>query len=192
MFTAPGNPGPQPRIAVLALCAGLVCPSGLAHAEFVVPPSLAALNEAMNHRIVFREDGPDPADEWATPGEVMSRGVGDCEDYAIAKYFALLAAGVPSQRVRLAYVRVLLGGTGDLWRPHLVVAYLAPDAAAGELILDNLLDEIRPLSRRPDLRVLISFDTDGVWSGLERGPPLRRAEQIAPWARLLQRMAAPP
>jgi hypothetical protein len=85
-----------------------------------------------------------------------------------------------------------MGGTGDTWRSHMVVAYLPAAAAPGdELILDNLLDEIRPLSRRPDLRVLISFDADGVWTGLERGPPARPARQIAPWARVLQRMTLP-
>jgi predicted transglutaminase-like cysteine proteinase len=161
-------------------------------AQFEAPPSLAAVNETLNHRIVFADDALNwgRADHWATPDELLSRGAGDCEDYAIAKYFALRAAGLPAQQLRLAYTRVLLGGTGDVWRPHMVVAFLPPDAPAGdELILDNLLDEIRPLARRPDLRVLISFDADGVWPGLERGPPVRPARQIVPWAQLLQRMA---
>lgn len=182
----------KPRIAAWALCGCALCQPAVVQAEFEVPPSLTAVNATLNHRIVFADDADNwgRADHWATPDELMARGAGDCEDYAIAKYFALLATGLPAEHLRIVYTRVLLGGTGDVWRPHMVVAYLPADGTPGDaLILDNLLDEVRPLARRPDLRVLISFDTEGVWLALERGPPMRQARQIAPWAQLLQRMA---
>ena len=186
--------GHSPCIVAWAMCGCSLCLPVAAQAGFEAPLPLVAVNETLNHRIVFADDARNGAraDQWATPDELMARGAGDCEDYAIAKYFALLAAGVPRPNLRLAYTRVLMGGTGDTWRSHMVVAYLPAAAAPGdELILDNLLDEIRPLSRRPDLRVLISFDADGVWTGLERGPPARPARQIAPWAQVLQRMTLP-
>ncbi|MGB9802176.1 MAG: transglutaminase-like cysteine peptidase, partial [Arcobacter sp.] len=34
-------------------------------------------------------------DYWAAPFEFMGTGAGDCEDYAIAKYFTLRKLGVP-------------------------------------------------------------------------------------------------
>ena len=43
------------------------------------------------------------SDYWATPIEFLSRG-GDCEDFAIAKYTALRALGVPEERLRVAIV----------------------------------------------------------------------------------------
>lgn len=50
------------------------------------------------------------ADYWATPYEFMSVN-GDCEDYAIAKYYSLRAAGVPEDRMRIMIVQDLnLGG----------------------------------------------------------------------------------
>lgn len=34
------------------------------------------------------------SDYWATPYEFLARDKGDCEDYVIAKYFALLHLGI--------------------------------------------------------------------------------------------------
>lgn len=181
------------RVLTLALCGCAACHALAVRDDVAAPAALDEVNQALNHRIVYAEDQATwgRADHWATPDETRAQGAGDCEDYAIAKYFALRAVGVPAQQLRLVYVRVLVGGSGDLWRPHVVLAYLPAGADAGDArILDNLLDEIRPLSRRPDLQVLISFNTDGVWPGLERGRPARAADRIRPWAQMLQRMDA--
>lgn len=43
------------------------------------------------------------SDYWATPVEFIRNG-GDCEDFAIAKYTALRALGVPENRMRIAIV----------------------------------------------------------------------------------------
>ena len=44
-------------------------------------------------------------DRWSAPLETFGTGRGDCEDYAIAKYVALTAAGVPARDVKLVIVR---------------------------------------------------------------------------------------
>ena len=44
-------------------------------------------------------------DYWATPLETLGRGLGDCEDYAIAKYISLRALGVSDDKLRLIYVK---------------------------------------------------------------------------------------
>jgi predicted transglutaminase-like cysteine proteinase len=44
-------------------------------------------------------------DRWSPPLETFTTGRGDCEDYAIAKYVALTAAGVPARDVKLVIVR---------------------------------------------------------------------------------------
>jgi len=157
------------------------------------PVLLASLNVSVNHRIVY--DGEprrrDPAVPWALPAELRERGSGDCVDYATAKYFSLVAAGLPPAQLRIAYVEAQAGGPDGPRQRHMVLAWLPPDDADGDpLILDNLVDAVRPLSRRPDLRVLISFNTDGIWPGLARGRPARDARRITAWARVLDRLAA--
>jgi predicted transglutaminase-like cysteine proteinase len=44
-------------------------------------------------------------DRWSPPLETFTTGRGDCEDYAIAKYVALTAAGISAQDVKLVIVR---------------------------------------------------------------------------------------
>jgi predicted transglutaminase-like cysteine proteinase len=46
-------------------------------------------------------------DRWSPPLETFTTGRGDCEDYAIAKYVALTAAGVAAADVKLVIVRNL-------------------------------------------------------------------------------------
>jgi predicted transglutaminase-like cysteine proteinase len=145
---------------------------------------LQAVNQFYNRRIQFRDDSEvwGQPDYWASPLELLEKGQGDCEDYVIAKYFSLLSVGVPSAKLRLVYVRALLGGAGGTVQAHMVLAYYptAPSAGALQaepLILDNLISDIRPASRRPDLTPVFSFSSDGLWQGVHGaadGDPLVR------------------
>jgi len=49
-------------------------------------------------------------DRWSAPLATFSAGRGDCEDYAIAKYVALQAAGVAENDMRLVIIRELASG----------------------------------------------------------------------------------
>ena len=139
---------------------------------------LAAVNDFFNRRIVFREDIEvwQQLDYWASPLETLDKGQGDCEDYAVAKYFSLLALGMPTARLRLVYVLAQVGGPGAAQMPHMVLAYYAAPGAE-PMILDNLLGELRSASRRPDLTPVFSFNSDGLWQGTggpSAGDPVAR------------------
>lgn len=127
---------------------------------------LDAVNQFFNRSVVFRDDTEvwRTADYWASPLETLQQGAGDCEDFAIAKYFALLATGMPASRLRLVYVRLHAGGAGGAGQPHMVLAYYAAPQSE-PLILDNLVTEIRPASRRGDLTPVFSFNSEGLWQG---------------------------
>jgi predicted transglutaminase-like cysteine proteinase len=186
-------PGAGPCAGVVVACALSVCAGCRpAHAaEDDVPLVLENVNLGINHRIVFADDATNWGSQeyWATPQETYARGAGDCEDFAIAKYFALRNAGLPSERLRLAYAELRIGGVDGPTRRHIVVTYLPEGGAPGsERILDNVIDEVRPLARRPDLRILLSFDTEGVWHGLDRGLPARNARDILRWSAVLSRV----
>jgi predicted transglutaminase-like cysteine proteinase len=162
--------------------------NGLAHADDDL--RLQTVNQFFNRRIAFRDDleAWGQVDYWATPLEMLSRGEGDCEDYAIAKYFSLIAAGIPSQRMRLVYVKATLpGSAGGVQQAHMVLAYYGNVGAVDPLILDNLIGEIRPASRRSDLLPVFSFNMDGLWSGTQgpgAGDPVSR---LSRWRDLLAR-----
>ena len=125
---------------------------------------LTTVNDFFNQRVAFRDDIEvwGQIDYWATPLEMLDKGAGDCEDYAIGKYMSLLAAGVPQSRLRMVYVRAQFQGRPQA---HMVLAYY-PQPEAEPLILDNINPEIRAASLRPDLTPVFSFNGEGLWSGV--------------------------
>lgn len=175
--------GPRAVAGVQALQPLLLQAAKLDDAE-----RLTLVNEFFNRRIVYREDIDvwGQLDYWASPLETLGKGAGDCEDYAIAKYFTLVATGMPVARLRLVYVRAQVGGGVQA---HMVLAYYAqPDAEP--LILDSLVTEVRPASRRPDLAPVFSFNSEGLWQGVagaSAGDPLAR---LSRWREVLQKAKA--
>lgn len=152
------------------------------------PARLKLVNEFFNRRMLFRDDAEvwGQLDYWASPLESLNKGAGDCEDFVIAKYFSLLASGVPVARLRLVYVRAQLGGGVQA---HMVLAYYA-DPAAEPLILDNLVSDVRPASRRPDLAPVFSFNSEGLWQGVgmqSAGDPVAR---LSRWRTVLEKARA--
>lgn len=131
---------------------------------------LQSINQFFNRRLLFREDIETwgQIDYWASPLEFLEKGQGDCEDYAIGKYFSLIASGVPQTRLRLVYVKAIFGGQATVQQAHMVLAYY-PNSGADPLILDNLIGDIRPASKRPDLIPVFSFNSEGLWQGTQ-GP----------------------
>ncbi|MBC7993308.1 MAG: transglutaminase-like cysteine peptidase [Rhizobacter sp.] len=152
---------------------------------------LQAINQFFNQRIVFRDDTEVWAqiDHWASPLETLDKGQGDCEDYAIAKYFSLLAMGMPVSKLRLVYVRAQIGGPNGAVQAHMVLAYYAA-AGAEPMILDNLITDVRPASRRPDLVPVFSFNSEGLWQGVgpqAEGDPTAR---LSRWREVLAKARA--
>ncbi len=149
---------------------------------------LRTINEFFNQRIAFREDQQvwGRVDYWASPLELLDKGQGDCEDYAIAKYFSLLATGLPEAKLRLVYVRAMLDGRPQA---HMVLAYYAqPDAEP--LILDNLVPEVRPASARGDLAPVFSFNSEGVWQGVAGASAGSAVARLSIWREALAKIRA--
>jgi predicted transglutaminase-like cysteine proteinase len=68
---------------------------------------IGVINRAINLSIIAVSDmaqwGVD--DHWSPPLETFTTGKGDCEDYAIAKYAALIESGIAAADVKLMIVR---------------------------------------------------------------------------------------
>ncbi len=127
------------------------------------------------------------ADYWATPVELLASNGGDCEDYAIGKYFTLLALGIDINKLRITYVKAPQA-PNPADQSHMVLTYYAkPDSIP--LVLDNLIPEIRPASLRKDLTPVYSFNGDGLWLAKERGSGrVGGSEKISLWTQLNARM----
>jgi predicted transglutaminase-like cysteine proteinase len=182
---------------------------------------LEAVNRFFNRHVRWRSDaelwGQD--DFWATPLQLLARGAGDCEDYAVAKYAALRAAGVPAERLRLVYVEAItapgaavpalvaetgaattvvaapataatgIGAPAGATVAHMVLAYQGA-AGAEPLILDNLRDDIVPAAARADLVPVFSFNHAGLWRGVSGEPAGDPLRRLPRWRELLERLSA--
>jgi predicted transglutaminase-like cysteine proteinase len=152
---------------------------------------LRRVNEFFNRRIFFADDQEvwGQSDYWATPMEFLAKGRGDCEDFTIAKYFTLLNAGITDEQLRLVYVKAKIGGpNSSMVQAHMVLAYY-PAPNAEPLILDNLITDIRPASRRPDLTPVFSFNSQGIWQGAGGADPKSAGDigRLSRWQDLLRR-----
>jgi predicted transglutaminase-like cysteine proteinase len=143
---------------ILARCrtGALPCPAAAEKFLAIVRQGRAAtdrarigvINRAINLAIAPMSDLAQwgVADRWSPPLETFATGHGDCEDYAIAKYVALTAAGVAPEDVKLVIVRNIA-----LDEDHAVVAVrLNGDWAMLDnrwltLVADNAMRQVTPL-----------------------------------------------
>lgn len=142
---------------------------------------LELVNRFFNNRIRYASDTEvwGVKEYWATPAELIKRGAGDCEDFAIAKYFTLRKAGVKDDKLRVTYGKLITTGVA-----HMVLCY------AGTFILDNILDEIMTVSDRSDFVQKVGFNCDGIW--MFKNGEMKRAsgdsKRLSMWKELQERM----
>jgi predicted transglutaminase-like cysteine proteinase len=149
---------------------------------------LSKVNHFYNSRIRFVSDIElwGAQDYWATPIEFLCKNAGDCEDFAIAKYFTLKAMGVAEEKLNIAYVKAIQYNIA-----HMVLTYYS-EPGAEPLVLDNLIDSIDPASRRTDLMPVFSFNGSGLWTAKQRGQGKSAGsstDRLKPWQGLLQKMS---
>ena len=153
---------------------------------------LKQINKFFNQKIEFGEDIDvwGQADYWATPLESLGRGAGDCEDYSIAKYIFLKILNVSNDKLRLTYVRAELTRLDrKVVVAHMVLSYYATPQSE-PLILDSLVPEIMPSSRRPDLVPIFSFNDKGLWVGTNSKPKSDSTSHLSRWRDVLTRIQA--
>jgi predicted transglutaminase-like cysteine proteinase len=155
-----------------------------------VEEQLTEVNRFFNRNIIWQSDteiyGLD--DFWATPTETMGLGKGDCEDFTIAKYVSLRQLGVPSDQLRLTYVKLQMTGGGS--QAHMVLAWYEKPGAT-PLILDNANPYVLPASKRRDLRPVFSFTSDALWVGNStQSANVNPSSRLSQWRQMLLRAQA--
>lgn len=92
---------------------------------------------------------------WATPKEFIVRS-GDCEDYSIAKYYALRSVGYSKEELRIVAVRDTIRGYGHA----VMAAYVGNDI----LILDNLSPSVLSHKRFTHYEPQVSMNETTRWA----------------------------
>lgn len=95
-------------------------------------------------------------DYWATPLEFLSVGAGDCEDYAIAKYFTLKKLGIQEDKLKLVYTRLVKNN-----QAHIVLSYShKPNNVP--IILDNINRKLKLSTNRKDLKQMHDIQSQAI------------------------------
>lgn len=97
------------------------------------------------------------SDYWETPKEFLTCGYGDCEDYAIIKYFTLIKLGFSKDKlfITTAFEKY----TGQY---HMVLSYFEKENKP-PLVLDNLSFKVLGLKTRDDLKADMFINTTGTY-----------------------------
>lgn len=105
----------------------------------------------------YREDMQNwgKPDYWAIPAEFLKKS-GDCEDYAIIKYFTLRELGIPPETMRIVVLRDSIRNLAHA----VLVVYLNDDA----YVLDNLSNAVLSHTRFRHYRPQYSVNEFGRWA----------------------------
>jgi len=125
-------------------------------------------------------------DYWASPFEFMGVGQGDCEDYAIGKYFALRALGIPDKKLKITYVKLRRNGKS---LAHMVLNYYHKPTST-PIVLDNANKRLKLASKRKDLKPIYSFNASGLWQSKNRGKSLKSKgkNKLKKWQSMMSRI----
>ena len=125
-------------------------------------------------------------DYWATPFEFMGTGAGDCEDYAIAKYFSLVKLGIPDEKLRITYV-IYRKANSKFEQAHMVLTYYHKTGAE-PVILDNIDRRLQLASKRNDLKPVYSFNASGLWQAKTKGETRVGNNNLKSWKDLIEQI----
>ena len=120
---------------------------------------LERVQSDVNRRITAVEDIDQYGwrEHWTYP----TSGSGDCEDFALEKRRALIAAGWPAQALFLAVARIPSG------KAHTVLVAATSD---GDFVLDNLKSAVMPWQRLPYAwKIRQSAASPARWYNIPRG-----------------------
>ena len=127
---------------------------------------LVAVNHYVNSRVSFVDDIKQygVADLWTSAAQTLSRGRGDCEDYAIAKMQLLRRAGFAEKDLYLVILHDALRRAD-----HAVLVARADNRL---VVLDNGTDRLIDSFEMVDYHPIITFSGNHVWThGYRRAVP---------------------
>jgi len=122
-------------------------------------------------------------DYWSTPLEFLGKDRGDCEDYVIAKYFALLSLGFKSEQLYFSRVRLTKSK-----KVHMVLSYYKTPSSI-PLILDNTNFKIFPANKRKDLIFIYNLNEKSLCYTREAGH-INNLKVFKKWNKLINNIKA--
>ena len=119
---------------------------------------IVAVNEFVNKSLTYVDDGQvwGLSDYWATPTQSLTRGTGDCEDYALAKYFSLQQLGFTDNDMRLVILK-------DTRKNVLHAILVINNPNGGNYVLDNQNQSVMMDSQIAYYNPIYSINSSNWW-----------------------------
>lgn len=132
-------------------------------AEGKSPRELLRLVNSFWNSWPYREDQANwgRQDYWAAPAQFLKKS-GDCEDYAIVKYFTLKELGIAPDSMRIVILRDTIRNLAHA----VLVVYLDDEA----YVLDNLSNVVQPHTRLRNYSPQYSVNEHGRWTHIKGRP----------------------
>ena len=133
--------------------------AGLQRMAHLTPDQkIRAVNEYINNSIAYSPDSMawGRSDYWAAPGETFAKGEGDCDDYAIAKFFALKMLGFKDNDMRIVILRDQ--------RKNEIHAVLSLNYLGTNYILDNQSEFVVQDTQISYYQPIYSLSEKGYWT----------------------------
>ncbi|GGO80442.1 hypothetical protein GCM10011348_17110 [Marinobacterium nitratireducens] len=152
--------------------------------KYSIDEKLNHVNELWNTlRIVPDED----IDKWYDPIDMIYRGGGDCEDFALAKYVTLRALGVENDYLLIAYMK-----DTKINEAVMVLLYSKSKFTNGDYeVLDGRSNSIEALTDRQDLTPVYMFNSEYLYlaAGKQSIRKVGSSGQISKWTEYLSARA---
>jgi len=132
------------------------------------------VNQFFNSKFEYRDEN---YDYWLQKEAFIAQGGGDCEDFALSKYQALLESGLPAEDFHFVYA--LHKGTGQ---HHIALRHTPTDK-----LLDNLTSDTRSVRHREDLTVLFEFTATRFFPSELRRLTRSQHSTLLRWQKHIQR-----
>lgn len=122
------------------------------------------------NRLTYRPDIQQygEAEHWAVPIELLAHGAGDCEDYAVAKFFSLRLLGFTNDELRVVSLLDRADRVGH------TVAVVSLNGT--RYVLDNRSDRLFPEARYQHYQPVVSMNEVDHWQHV---PQARRLAAIS-------------
>ncbi len=118
---------------------------------------VALVNGWVNRHIEYARDARlyGASDFWASAGQTLKAGKGDCEDFVILKYQMLAALGIAREQMSLTITRDLVRN-----EDHTVLIVKLDE---GYFMLDNATSTVLPANLSHDYRAVMTLSSQGSW-----------------------------
>ncbi len=142
---------------------------------------LRLVNNYLNDLNAQFDDKRGVKDYWSSRGEFLSRGGGDCEDYAIAKYYTLKDLGFKPSNMCLLVVQERYS------KSYHMVLGVWTDTIKVPKILDNLSFRVLPFPKRTDLKAKYCINETGYYVINKQGHKLKSTLRVKAYEDMLKK-----